>query len=58
MKKGLDKSVEAYNKAVGSFESRVLISARQFKEFGLPIKDELPPLEQIVNIPRDTIDAG
>ncbi len=47
--KSLDSGVNAYNKAVGSFDTRILPSARKFVEMGIRHKkpvDELPPLER------------
>lgn len=44
----LNQSVSAYNKAVGSIESRVLPSARKFRQLGVvPESRELPPPGQV-----------
>jgi DNA recombination protein RmuC len=48
----LNRSVESYNKAVGSFDSRVLPGARKFKDMGIQEKKELPEPDQIERLPR------
>lgn len=49
---GLDRAVESYNKAVGSLESRVLVSARKFSELGASVADDIPELEPIETTAR------
>ena len=53
MKSGLDRTIDSYNKAVGSFESRVLVSARKFKELGSGSGKELDEYKSIEKAPRD-----
>src|SRR5579871_803712 len=48
----LDRAVEAYNQAVGSLESRVLVSARKFAELGAPVAEDIPELEPIETTAR------
>lgn len=50
--RGLTRSVEAYNRAVGSLESRVLVTARRLKEKGITAPEELPELEVIDHTAR------
>ena len=54
MGRGLDRAVEAYNKAVGSYESRVLVSARKFKDMGAVsgVSEGEGDLEQISPLER------
>ena len=52
VRKRLDGAVQAYNEAAGSFEARVLVSARRLKELKVTTADELPPAEPIDRVPR------
>jgi len=49
---GLDRAVECYNKAVGSLESRVLVSARKFSELGASVAEDIPELQPIETTAR------
>ncbi len=49
----LDSAVEAYNKAVGSLESRVMVSARRFAELGAPVAEEIAELTPIEKTTRN-----
>ncbi len=52
MRKSLEGAVESYNKAVGSLETRVLTSARKFRELGASTADEIETIEDIDVTPR------
>jgi DNA recombination protein RmuC len=50
--RGLTKSVDAYNRAIGSLESRVLVTARRLKDSGISAPEPLPELSPIDQTPR------
>ncbi|MDR7481603.1 MAG: DNA recombination protein RmuC [Armatimonadota bacterium] len=50
--KALGRATEAYNKAVGSLETRVLPAARRFRELGAATGDEIPLLDVVEQEPR------
>jgi DNA recombination protein RmuC len=55
----LDGAVTAYNAAVGSLESRVLVTARKVAELGARSDKELPDAEPIDTRPRELLfDTG
>ncbi len=52
LRRGLDGAVDAFNKTVGSLESRVLVTARRFRELGAAGGDDLPTLSTTDAAPR------
>ena len=48
----LDRTVVSFNEVVSSLESRVLVSARKFKELGVTAKKDIPMIEPVDRIPR------
>jgi DNA recombination protein RmuC len=50
--KTLGKSVDSYNRTLRSMESRVLVTARKFREMGVSSAEELPELEPIERVPQ------
>jgi len=55
----LDGTVRAFNDVVGSYETRVLVTARRFKTLGATSGSEIEPLQAIDAVPRamQSVDA-
>jgi DNA recombination protein RmuC len=51
----LGKSVSAYNRAVGSLETRILPAARRFKELGVASDRDIQVLGPMEVVPRKTL---
>jgi len=47
VRKGLDRAVDAYNRTAGSFESRVLVTARKFQEIAPSRQKDIDPATPI-----------
>ncbi|MBN2792616.1 MAG: DNA recombination protein RmuC [Desulfuromonadales bacterium] len=52
MGKSLERAVDSYNKGMASLDSRVMVSARKFKELGAGSSKDIAALEQIDKSPR------
>jgi DNA recombination protein RmuC len=50
--RSLDNSVDAFNKAVGSYDARILPSAKRFTELGITAMKEPPGLEPVKRTAR------
>ena len=53
MRSSINSTVENFNNGIGSLESRVLTSARRFKDMGIATSQEIPELTEIDSQTRD-----
>jgi DNA recombination protein RmuC len=58
VRRKLDGAVQAYNQAAGSFESRVLVSARRLRDMDVTTSPEIPTAEPIDTVPRVLTSVG
>ena len=48
----LEKATDSFNASVATLESRVLVSAKKFKELGISSQSEVQDVVQIEKLPR------
>ena len=53
MRKGLDKASGAYNSAVATMESRVLVTARKFKDLHIAPDRDIPDIQPVEKVLRE-----
>jgi DNA recombination protein RmuC len=58
VRRKLDGAVQSYNQAAGSFESRVLVTARRLKDLDITTSPDIPPTQPIDTVPRVLPSAG
>jgi DNA recombination protein RmuC len=54
----LDRATRAYNDAAGTFERRVLVSARRMKEKGVTVAEDIPEVALIERAPKTSAFAA
>jgi DNA recombination protein RmuC len=54
----LDRATRAYNDAAGTFEKRVLVSARRMKEKGVTVAEDIPEVALLERVPKTTAFAA
>jgi DNA recombination protein RmuC len=57
LRKGLERAVDSYNRAASSLETRVLVTARKFKEYGSSNAKEIESPDLLDKAPRIVYDA-
>jgi DNA recombination protein RmuC len=54
----LDRATKAYNEAAGTFEKRVLVSARRMKEKGITVAEDIPEAVPVERTPKTSAFAA